>query len=1343
MKVHNPTNTATPETLYLWLPHPTTPTSSEPSMLLVLTLSTPSTLATLTAHQIHFPPSLFTPHLSNKEVDFIDTIHLMMNNEQETTLKIIVGVKGNDGKLYFECEIEENRIGGVRMIDGLGRGMLEEEIVILSASLNSMRNSMRNGSGAKLVDHRLSLYANINKNGTGKSALGLFKYEFSYSEDYSKDLSDPARKTALKLSESSPTSLLKKELTENTEATLRGIYYDHINGISAFGTQNEANLFIFNIAEEKDKLIYANTKVFKYHPTSQTLFIFRDNIEKEARTGSDLLVFTKESDNILHIDTNKLKIGNNTLFGRYIMNEHTVMKEELQIQIEPPSEILRSHFLPSTQAAPPLLIRSSLTPMTIQIPLSNDIVSGLYTSISLSQSTGSSKASLLTRTDMLLKVIVDSRVVSSEDIIVLEEHVLRWVEGRRLVVLFCVPVESAIVSMHCKSEEAVEVGVVDGKIVGTSQEENLLVVTSKAGKSYILHVIDLAAKKSKKIIVQSDKEITDFSIICFGTWIYYAYSTNTEVQIWSILTAQSPNNLDPTLVQTYSETSVPPLVCPRKINIRKDRNVKLAVYSECEPTKKLPDLEDPTFLLPILLDLDVTGGQFTSFRQTLPHLHDTGTLTLKALCGHQAAILSLSAHDLTLHDQSNEYFSSTLPLYGLGVSGVERLHCLEHGRVIVVGQGRGYILEIDRARSGRYRPLRLIRGVPADVEAIVSAEDEDSVVVNFIGGKGGNVARVIQLDAPDLFLMVNDSEKIGKLGIKFKNVQAEHIKPVVISFDTKIVTQVHEEPKVSLKNQQEKIDLSEGQLIKLDSHTGLETQGEIAKISINGAGISKLGLEIHQSLQKVETLVERAQTFAHSNGGSAWVSQAGQRSHLYYSYNGETPEENNEFKIGEHCVDSDMMHLAPEDWYIALACQSQHVTHITFIEPQEGHMRSAETSTYVTDPRVRIGGEGEVYLFGRLPHLDTLLGYHISKIRSIEDKFDLFLNDSQIHDYELLKVDNSILLIFSTSANYRLLARKIKSNSSGPLQTAIDLPYDEGLVHSFRCKEDVKTLNRFSCAFVHDGVVINLVEFEVKADDLGKIIIKEVKRRGLTVFGTMSGLKVDFDERLLAVSGGFFQNTTEVMDIEDLMTPGVFVYDLNHEKDFIAGHIGSSDLGFNPTAHNHDLRVIRKNGEHFLGIRGPSGAVNLYRLSSPSLSFGKIHPEALDDVTLTLHGITNFKIKLSTLFKASGTQEEPTTGVHKPDSSLVKPATRNNSTDSDLPPVDVSTELPATHHKKHHHTGLLTPSTLAIILSILGLIFLYYYCRGRGAQVPERRGYSVARVGDEGTELKSEDDKSA
>lgn len=310
-----------------------------------------------------------------------------------------------------------------------------------------------------------------------------------------------------------------------------------------------------------------------------------------------------------------------------------------------------------------------------------------------------------------------------------------------------------------------------------------------------------------------------------------------------------------------------------------------------------------------------------------------------------------------------------------------------------------------------------------------------------------------------------------------------------------------------------------------------------------------------------------------------------------------------------------------------------------------------------------------------------------------------------VHEYEVFKLENTLYMLYSSNIDYSIRVEALHDDK-GRIQRpkSFVLPGELPIVHSFRCHVNQKHATEVVCAFACDGYRILLVTLE--ADGLN---LKEKSRRSLKMFKNLSGLKMDFDEKILAISGNlFFYNPSEVA-FESKFMPGIAIYNLSDSSDLIAGHISSKELGFNPTEHNHEIRIVQKHNLSLVGVRGHNGSIELYELKDPEVIFTSIDAEQFKKMRLVFSSYRTDRYDFYNLFHLEG--HSPTNQQQDKDDKV--PITKTNKTD------DVDTSIPDVEEPKHHKKSSSHIYIVALVI-IFGAV-VYYYLNKRETFLPEDR----------------------
>ena len=322
----------------------------------------------------------------------------------------------------------------------------------------------------------------------------------------------------------------------------------------------------------------------------------------------------------------------------------------------------------------------------------------------------------------------------------------------------------------------------------------------------------------------------------------------------------------------------------------------------------------------------------------------------------------------------------------------------------------------------------------------------------------------------------------------------------------------------------------------------------------------------------------------------------------------------------------------------------------------------------------------------------------------------------KVHDYEVFSINSTIFMMWSSNKDFAI---RITALHEGDDQLTGDdtheLSTDLDIVHSFKCHVNQKLASEVTCAFAADGYMIMLVTYEKSGRSL-----KEKRRRQLKMFKNLSGLKMDFDEHLLAVSGELFTFTEQEISFDRKSFPGIAIYNLSDSSELIAGHISSKELGFNPSSHNHDLRIVQRHNVSMIGVRGYDGQIEVYELREPHLIFNNIEKSDLDSQKLVLNSYQTDRYQLSSFFALDPNE------VRRPEQAHTdKPKSTEDHTSH-----HISGE---SHNRSHDGAKKVDQNGNSFFWVVLILIFggiggFYFFTQRQNVQAIQRREYEMTNA---------------
>ena len=1203
--------------------------------------------------------------------------------------------QANECLLFDGYLKEDGSLEGLRFINATTGRLGGVGWEILSAQIKS------EGEGTK-TKHTVQLRANSNVTANGEPAFGLFQIEFSFTEDHSKSITDKSRKDeAIFVDEK---SLFDATFVKELEA---GFYIARSSGkLSVLAHKSSpSNCQVALIAKEEGSTQYVYIQSSDMALENETLYALVDHSDNEDAVGSSLLRFSPNSPSILKIDTrhSSSRERKYTLPVKYILNHDNVTIDTLHFNLTDSPSKLVSHM--SSEVKSKLAVHNANKAYFWPIPFDNEMISGPYSNIRLL----SPKDALLYSRELLSYRLLDEKGVTINDgsAIVLEGHILKKAEESTYQIHNCYPFEANYMKTWCRDTH-IKVAI-EGEILAMRQTTQAIVAIHATPKAHYFSSITTFKGVTQKTELCPNASAP--TLTSFGNSVYFAAICNqSTVQVWykHLLTTDPPK-----VLATFVESSAPSIRCPQRLHVRKDKKTKLAIFDEC-PGDNSGNFYD--------IELDMTGQDFRHIRN---QVHEKTEFNLTALCGHKADLVALINGALFLFKDDTQFLTVKVNITEI-YSKIDSMTCLDHGRILITSDTDGLIMEIEKLYDQRYHPQRRMKKLPANSRVSHLFEDEDSVTINFVDLKGNRLgAGYYEFDSPVFFVNFGGPVTAGSnITILFSNGDEDEKDVVQIVYPLDVKDDFKERCIFKLKG--EKILAKDGFRISLKDNPNIEFDCELWTFGLffNKEGTQD-GIKVNQAMRHLHTMETDVQTFTSYRGGVMFAKATADKTQIYVVTNGRA-EVSLELKIGDYCVDSDMVHYGDEDWYAVFACFNNYKSYLVFASDQLGDLRIAEVDGYHTDPRVRVIGDHHIYLFTHLPHRDIVLGFYTADVGSSKKFAQVFSND-MIHDYEVFKLENTLFMIYSSNTDYAIRVM-ILHEDNGPVArpTNYKLPVDLPVVHSFRCHVNAKHATEVTCAFASDGYKIQVVTLE----NVNKVLTEKSKR-SLKMYKNLSGLKMDFDEHILAISGNlFFYNPTEV-SYEYKLMPGIAVYNLSDSSELIAGHISSKELEFNPTEHNHEIRIVKMHNVSMVGVRGHTGSVELYELRKPEVVFNKIDPEQFNLLRLSLASYRTEHFDLNKFFhlEGQGSTHHQTTVEPKPtETPKPKPDTKQSDTD-----MDVDTYIPDVEVPKHHKKSDSSLWYLLIGLLLFGGV-AYYYCTKKAAD-PGSKAYEMTATKESNTQF--------
>ena len=1054
----------------------------------------------------------------------------------------------------------------------------------------------------------------IKENKTNR--FGLFEVVYEYTEDYNLKLGDIGRKGPIVVKPEKP-SLLNKYLEEGKPKSM--VVQKIMKGLTVYGLPSSKTGYLIGVKLPQDFDQFYYTKAndfFHYGLENGEVYALRSELNSMSLKGkgSEILHFEKSCKNSVTIkpSSKNAEVSYNikyVLMGASVSTEKIIMKvssENIKLKSSRAADQVTKFIYPALNG------RSEYW---FKLPFDNEMISGQYLEMKVIEP---QNTQVYVRMHQPIKVVDEFNIeLGKEKMIILDGYTLEPKGLDNYIIRKCMEFESSMLVAKCsKQVSLINSG---GKIErGTQSNEHLFILLNKGGKKSF-SILNLA-DGSLLISIPLCEDIQDFSYVVFGHSVWYAVNCGgKKVDVFNYH-LNNPSKAPESPAKTYDAKSTPKVECPRKIHIRKDKKVKISIYNECEGSMEGN-----------VIDSDVTGKN-PDDRVIKSFAHDLNQFSLKSMCAHGGKVVVQVNSKLYLFKVEGEFVSQIINLGQ--ITDVTDLICLSHGRIAIVGGSQGLLADIDTLDGMRNKPFRLIRDIPLVMNPQFIIETEDSVIFNLEISEYRYHTFSYDIESPSIFVKLPIAQDLEG---KSMTVQVSDIRQngVSVKLNYKLQPRKDYIEKLEFKTTQGKVKMHEGQLFKLKSEAGLTLDGELWKVSVEGSTeAARQTIQVKQAVRFIHNLATGIQTFSHSKGGIVYVQADNKSSKIYYEAGAEQ-ELFHELSIGDYCIDSDINHLGIGSWYAVFSCFNEHSTYLVYLSSAKSDLRISEVSDYNTDVRVRLLQETNVYLFTRLPHKTTLLIFHSQNPKS--EAPAQFMVKTDVLDYEVVTVRDTLYMIWTGVDDEKVRVAVVHSKDAPKKFESSELSVIDYPVQAFRCKEDID--ETFTCAFSIDSYKINLVTMKVDAD--GKISIS--KQRSLKVYKNMVGMKIDFDDKLLAVSGSFFLNDADTQTaFERLEQPAVVVYNLKDNTEFLTGHIELADLGFNPSAHNHDLRIVQyRTEEPYVGIRGTSMNLGLYTVSEPELSFGRLLKQTeLNDLSLRLNGVESRAIAFSDILELAPEQKK-------------------------------------------------------------------------------------------------------
>lgn len=868
----------------------------------------------------------------------------------------------SEGVLFDAFITPENEFVNFRYINASLDYIAGDIWSVLSAQISAMP---KDGKILNTVEVKL----NSNSTKQRHPDHGLFSLTFSFVEDISKELTATDRKGPI----------TEIELKDFFDATFSNeldprFFAVRSNGkLQVFSDLSSSSRFQLGIIAKDEgwnQIVYIQCSDMVV--LDETLYALVEHSNNDDAVGSSLLKFDPLAHTILKIDTRHSfsKERNYRLEVKYIMNRNNVTIDSIHFNLtDKPSKLVS---LMNEETHSKLAVHNANNLYFWPIPFDNEMIRGPYRTVKLLEP----KDAVIYKRDFLLYKLLDDRgkPIKSESAIVLEGHMLKIAGDGIFQVHNCYPFEANYMKTWCRD---IHVNVsIEGQILAMRQTPKFVVAIHKAHNKSFISIVDIFKGKATRTELCSN--MSEVTLITFGSSVYFATVCNkTTVEIW---TKQLLNQQSARPVATYSQTSTPSIKCPQKLQIRKDKKIKLAIFDECagETEGEFYDIE-----------VDITGQDFRHIKN---FVHEKAQFELTALCGHRSDLVALINGMLFLFKDDNQYLTlklNTSQIY----SKVDSMTCLDHGRILIISGTEGLVIEIEKLFSERYHPHRRIKNLPSNKISYVF-EDEDSITINFVDNDGKPMkAGYFEFDSPIFFVSFPVKAENGtNVVVSFSNGDTDDDEnSVQIKYPIEVKEDYNETCTFKLKG--DKILVKDGYRIKLRHNPQIEYNCELWTLDLfyNAHG-SHSGISVNQAMNFLSTLETDVQTFTSYRGGLLYAKAIDGKTQIYSDDHGRA-EVALELKIGDYCVDSDMVYFGDEDWYAVFACFNNYKSYLVFASDQLGDLRIVEIDGYHTDPRVRVVGDHHVYLFTRLPHRDIVLGYYTENIADSKKPVQFYSSD--------------------------------------------------------------------------------------------------------------------------------------------------------------------------------------------------------------------------------------------------------------------------------------------------------------------------------------------------------------
>jgi hypothetical protein len=137
-----------------------------------------------------------------------------------------------------------------------------------------------------------------------------------------------------------------------------------------------------------------------------------------------------------------------------------------------------------------------------------------------------------------------------------------------------------------------------------------------------------------------------------------------------------------------------------------------------------------------------------------------------------------------------------------------------------------------------------------------------------------------------------------------------------------------------------------------------------------------------------------------------------------------------------------------------------------------------------------------------------------------------------------------------------------------------------------------------------------------------------------------------------------------------------------------------------------------------VGVKGHSGAIELYQLKDPEVVFTKINPEEFNNLRLVLTAHKTFHHNLNQFFHL---EDQNATAAKQ---EKFNPGNKNKEDTKSDTELDVDTSIPDFNKHKGHKKENNSHLYIAFVL-IIGAGLLYYYFTKRRPELPQRVAYEM------------------